>query len=343
MINLEKEINNIFRNKTLLITGGTGSFGKVVLKIFVNKNLKKIIIFSRDEKKQEDLRAEMMSEKIQFILGDIRDFKSINFAMRDVDYVFHAAALKQVPSCDFHPMEAVSTNILGTDNVLRAAIENKIKKLIFLSTDKAVYPINAMGISKSMAEKIVQSKARSISKDTIFCITRYGNVMNSRGSAIPKFIDFIKNNEKITVTDPSMTRFMMSLKDSLNLVLFAFLKGNQGDIFIQKAKGCSVGDLTTALQKIFKKNVGTKIIGSRHGEKLFETLVSREEMSNAIDLGKFFKIKIDKRDLNYANYNYSADKKINSQEDFTSHNTEQLNMNNLIKFLKEQDFIKNSL
>ena len=343
MINLESKINKLFKNKTLLITGGTGSFGKIVLKNFAKKNLKKIIVFSRDEKKQEDLRAEMMSKKIHFQLGDIRDFKSINFAMRDVDYVFHAAALKQVPSCDFHPMEAVNTNILGTENVLRAAIENNIRKLIFLSTDKAVYPINAMGISKSMAEKIVQSKARSINKGPIFCITRYGNVMNSRGSAIPKFIEFIKNNNKITVTDPSMTRFMMSLKDSLNLVLFAFINGNQGDIFIQKSKGCSVGDLASALQKIFKKNVGTSIIGSRHGEKLFETLVSREEMSNATDLGKFFKIKLDKRDLNYANYKLSANKKINDQEDFTSHNTEQLKLKSLIKFLKDQDFIKKSL
>ncbi len=343
MINLESKISKLFKNKTLLITGGTGSFGKIVLKNFAKKNLKKIIVFSRDEKKQEDLRAEMMSKKIHFHLGDIRDFKSINFTMRDVDYVFHAAALKQVPSCDFHPMEAVSTNILGTENVLRAAVENNIKKLIFLSTDKAVYPINAMGISKSMAEKLVQSKARNINKGPIFCITRYGNVMNSRGSAIPKFIEFIKNNNKITVTDPSMTRFMMSLKDSLNLVLFAFINGNQGDIFVQKSKGCSVGDLANALQKIFNKNVGTSIIGSRHGEKLFETLVSREEMSNATDLGKFFKIKLDKRDLNYANYKFSANKKINYQDDFTSHNTEQLKLKNLIKFLKDQDFIKKSL
>ena len=333
----------MFTNKVILISGGTGSFGKEMLKFLIKEKVKEIRILSRDEKKQEDLRRSIKDKRVNYIIGDVRDYSSVLSSTRKVDFVFQAAALKQVPTCEFFPLEAYKTNVLGTSNIIDASIENRVKKIVILSTDKAVYPINAMGISKSMAEKIVQSKARSISKDTIFCITRYGNVMNSRGSAIPKFIDFIKNNEKITVTDPSMTRFMMSLKDSLNLVLFAFLKGNQGDIFIQKAKGCSVGDLTTALQKIFKKNVGTKIIGSRHGEKLFETLVSREEMSNAIDLGKFFKIKIDKRDLNYANYNYSADKKINSQEDFTSHNTEQLNMNNLIKFLKKQDFIKNSL
>jgi len=343
MINLEQKINKLFKDKTLLITGGTGSFGQIVLKSFLNKNLKKIIVFSRDEKKQEDLRSQMISKKIHFQLGDIRDFKSINFAMRNVDYVFHAAALKQVPSCDFHPMEAVNTNILGTENVLRSAIENNIKKLIFLSTDKAVYPINAMGISKSLAEKLVQSKARSINKGPIFCITRYGNVMNSRGSAIPKFIEFIKKRQKITVTDPSMTRFMMSLEDSLFLVLFAFINGDQGDIFIQKSKACSIGDLADALQKIFNVNVGKTIIGSRHGEKLFETLVSREEKSNAKDLGKFFQIKLDKRDLNYANYKFSANKKINYQEDFTSHNTDQLKSKSLIKFLKEQDFIKKSL
>ena len=319
-----KKLEKLFSGSTLMITGGTGSFGKTVLNRFLDTDIKKIIVFSRDEKKQEDLRLRLNNSKLKFILGDVRSSDSINNAMKGVDYVFHAAALKQVPSCDFFPLEATNTNIIGSENVINAAINNNVKKLILLSTDKAVYPINAMGISKAMAEKILQAHARNQSKENILCITRYGNVMASRGSVIPLFVDSIKNKMPITITDPNMTRFMMSLEESVDLVLYAFINGGQGDLFVQKASACTVEVLAQALKKIFSSDAEIEIIGTRHGEKLFETLVSREEMSKAEDLDNYFRVPTDNRDLNYKKYEKSGNVSANVIDDYTSENTYRL-------------------
>ncbi|HCQ2481290.1 TPA: polysaccharide biosynthesis protein, partial [Escherichia coli] len=280
-----------FKNKVLMITGGTGSFGNTVLKRFLETDIKEIVIFSRDEKKQEDMRIALNNKKLKFVIGDTRCYESINEAMRGVDYVFHAAALKQVPSCEFYPMEALKTNVIGTENVLNAAINNEVKKVVLLSTDKAVYPINAMGISKAMAEKILVAKSRIVgSSGPIMCATRYGNVMASRGSVIPLFVEKIKQGKPLTITDPNMTRFLMSLEDSVDLVLHAFAYGQQGDIFVQKAPASTVNELSVALCDIFNSQLNYKIIGTRHGEKLYETLVSREEMAKAQDMGRYFRI-----------------------------------------------------
>ncbi|EFM2013801.1 polysaccharide biosynthesis protein, partial [Escherichia coli] len=317
----------MFKDKTLMITGGTGSFGNTVLKRFLNTDVKRIIVFSRDEKKQEDMRIALANPKLKFIIGDTRDYESVYRAMNGVDYVFHAAALKQVPSCEFYPMEAVKTNVNGTENVLNAAIDCGVKRVVLLSTDKAVYPINAMGISKAMAEKVLIAKARRQDNDkTIMCATRYGNVMASRGSVIPLFFEKIKLNKPLTVTDPNMTRFLMSLEDSVDLVLHAFKNGRQGDIFVQKAPACTIGDLTEAIKQLCDSNIETKIIGTRHGEKLYESLVSREEMVKAEDMGRYYRIPADNRDLNYDKYIIKGQIDINKLDDYTSHNTERLNV-----------------
>lgn len=317
----------MFDDKVLMITGGTGSFGKTVLNRFLSSNLRKIVIFSRDEKKQEDLRIKLRSDKVSFCIGDVRDFESINNAMRGVDYVFHAAALKQVPSCEFFPMEAVRTNIIGTENVLRAATRNGVQRLVLLSTDKAVYPINAMGISKAMAEKVLISNALATdASGPVMCATRYGNVMASRGSVIPLFIEKILAGQPLRVTDPRMTRFMMSLDESVDLVLHAFTHGEQGDIFVQKAPACDLDTLAMALRRLFNSDVPIDIIGTRHGEKLFETLVSREEMAKVDDLGRYYRIPADNRDLNYELFISTGDVAANAVDDYTSHNTRQLSV-----------------
>ncbi|WP_108649838.1 polysaccharide biosynthesis protein [Dongshaea marina] len=316
----------MFKDKTLMITGGTGSFGNTVLNRFLNTDVKKIIIFSRDEKKQEDMRIRLSNNKVKFHLGDVRDYNSVYRAMKGVDYIFHAAALKQVPSCEFYPMQAVYTNVSGTENVLNAAIDNKVKRVVLLSTDKAVYPINAMGISKAMAEKVLIAKSRALSSETVLCATRYGNVMASRGSVIPLFIEKILANQPITITDPSMTRFLMSLEDSVDLVIHAFKNGKQGDIFVQKAPACTIHDLAIAIKELFNPHAETKIIGTRHGEKLFESLVSREEMAKSIDMGRYYRIPADNRDLNYDKYILDGDVDQNTIDDYTSHNTNQLSI-----------------
>jgi UDP-glucose 4-epimerase len=329
----------MFNNKVLLITGGTGSFGNAVLKKFLDTNIKEIRIFSRDEKKQHDMRTELKNSKIKFYIGDVRDYNSIYTALDGVDYVFHAAALKQVPSCEFYPVEAVKTNILGTENVLNAAINQKISKVICLSTDKAVYPINAMGISKAMMEKIMVARSRT-SGNTILVGTRYGNVMASRGSVIPLFLDQIANQHEITITDPNMTRFMMTLDDAVELVLYAFENGNSGDIFVQKSPASTIGELADAMKKIYNSNVKINVIGIRHAEKLYETLLSREEMMHAQDLGNYYRVSADNRDLNYNKY--FSEGSINSTEfeDYHSHNTRRLNENELISLLNSIGFIK---
>jgi len=334
----------MFDNKTLMITGGTGSFGKTVLNRFLATNVAKIVIFSRDEKKQEDLRIRLRSSKVSFVIGDVRDYDSINGAMRGVDYVFHAAALKQVPSCEFFPMEAVRTNINGTENVLRAATENGVQRLVLLSTDKAVYPINAMGISKAMAEKVLIARARANApSETVMCATRYGNVMASRGSVIPLFIEKIKKGQPLRITDARMTRFMMSLDDSVDLVLHAFANGNQGDIFVQKAPACSLENLSVALKRLFKADVPTEIIGTRHGEKLYETLVSREEMAKAEDLGRYYRIPADNRDLNYELFISQGNVEANVVDDYTSHNTEQLDVDQTIELMRSLPYVRQEL
>jgi UDP-N-acetylglucosamine 4,6-dehydratase/5-epimerase len=311
-------------NKTLLITGGTGSFGNAVLKRFLHSDyFKEIRIFSRDEKKQDDMRKALNNPKVKFYIGDVRDAHSISTAMRGVDYVFHAAALKQVPSCEFFPMEAVRTNVQGTQNVLDAAIEAGVQKVICLSTDKAAYPINAMGISKAMMEKVAIATARN-AQDTTICLTRYGNVMASRGSVIPLFSKQIRNGEPITVTDPNMTRFLMSLDDAVELVLFAFEHAQPGDLFVNKAPAATIGKLAQAIKEIYQTQVETKVIGTRHGEKLYETLCTREEMTKAIDMGEFYRIPADNRDLNYAQYFSEGDSEIATIEDYHSHNTKLL-------------------
>ena len=323
----------MFENKTLLITGGTGSFGNAVLKKFLNTNIREIRIFSRDEKKQHDMRVELQNEKVKFYIGDVRDYDSINSALTGVDYVFHAAALKQVPSCEFYPIEAVKTNVLGTENVLNAAINKKVKKVICLSTDKAVYPINAMGISKAMMEKVMVAKSR-ISGDTILVGTRYGNVMASRGSVIPLFYEQIKNNQPITITDPEMTRFMMTLDNAVDLVLYAFEHGNSGDIFVQKSPASTIGELANAMLKIYQSNIELKIIGTRHAEKLYETLLAKEEFLVSEDLGDYYRLAADNRDLNYNKYFTEGSGSIANIEEYHSHNTKRLSEVELINLLK---------
>lgn len=331
----------MFNNKTLLITGGTGSFGNAVLRRFLDSDIREVRVFSRDEKKQEDMRIALNNSKAKFYIGDVRDLDSLNQAMVGVDYVFHAAALKQVPSCEFYPMEAVRTNVMGTDNVLNAAIANKVERVVVLSTDKAVYPINAMGISKAMAEKIMVAKSRNIpAGGTVVCATRYGNVMASRGSVIPLFVDQIKAGKDLTVTDPTMTRFLMSLEDSVDLVLHAFQNGRQGDIFVQKSPAATVGDLAQALLEMFGAKSGVRVIGTRHGEKLYESLVSREEMAKAEDMGRYFRIMADDRDLNYNKFFVEGEQSITEAEDYTSHNTDRLDVVGIKRLLEKLDFIR---
>ena len=334
----------MLKNKTLLITGGTGSFGNAVLNKFINSDIKEIRIFSRDEKKQEDMRIELNSSKVKFYIGDVRNFDSINAAVAGVDYIFHAAALKQVPSCEFYPLEAVKTNILGTENVLMAAQQNKVEKVICLSTDKAVYPINAMGVSKAMMEKIMAAKARiSQNTNTIYTCTRYGNVMASRGSVIPLFIKQIKEGKSLTITDPNMTRFLMSLSEAVDLVLYAFENARQGDIFVQKSPAATIFDLAKAVKEIFKADNEIKIIGTRHGEKLYETLLTREEMAKSEDLGNYYRILPDDRDLNYGKYFTEGEEHIATFEDYHSHNTEQLNVEQIKEKLLNLDYIQQEL
>ena len=334
----------MFKGKTLLITGGTGSFGNAVLKRFLNTDVKEIRVFSRDEKKQEDMRITLKNDKVKFYIGDVRNFDSIDFALKGVDYVFHAAALKQVPSCEFYPMEAVRTNILGAENVLNAAMANKVKKVIVLSTDKAVYPINAMGLSKAIMEKLMVAKSRSSDiAGTVFCATRYGNVMASRGSVIPLFVQQIKEGKPLTITDPQMTRFLMSLEDSVDLVLYAYQHGKSGDTFVQKAPASTIIDLALALKRIFNAENEIKYIGTRHGEKLYESLVNREEMAKAVDLGRYYRIPADSRDLNYNQYFTEGDQRIDHVEEYTSHNTERLDVDGVVKLLSSLDFLKEAL
>lgn len=330
-------------NSSLLITGGTGSFGNAVLKRFLTTDhFSEIRIFSRDEKKQDDMRNQLKSSKLKFIIGDVRDFNSVEQATRDVDYIFHAAALKQVPSCEFFPMEAVKTNIFGTQNVIKAASLNNVKKIICLSTDKAAYPINAMGISKAMMEKVAIAESR-IQKNTVVCLTRYGNVMASRGSVIPLFVSQIKNKEPLTITDPKMTRFLMSLSDAVDLVLFAFENGNTGDLFVNKAPAATIGDLAEALRQLANSDCKINIIGTRHGEKLYETLCTREEMVKAEELDNFYRIPADNRDLNYSLFFSKGETDIANIEDYHSHNTERLSIEQIKQLLSRLPFIKGEL
>lgn len=343
-------MNNIktiimFKDKVLLITGGTGSFGNAMLKGFLNSELKEIRIFSRDEKKQEDMRIEYKNDKLNFIIGDIRDFDSVNRAMMGVDFVFHAAALKQVPSCEFYPMQAVHTNIIGAENVLEAAAINGVKRVVVLSTDKAVYPINAMGMSKAMMEKLAIAKARDFrvaKNEAIYTATRYGNVMASRGSIIPLFIKQIKEGKPLTITNPKMTRFMMSLQDSVNLVMYAFINGNPGDIFVQKSPAATIETLAQALTELFQVDNKINIIGERHAEKMYETLCSKEEMAKAEDLGDFYRIPADFRDLNYTKYVQTDGPKLDVEE-YNSDNTERLNVEKLKQLLLTLDYVKEEL
>jgi UDP-N-acetylglucosamine 4,6-dehydratase/5-epimerase len=334
----------VFKNKILLITGGTGSFGNAVLKKFLELGLKEIRIFSRDEKKQDDMRLEYKNDSVKYYIGDVRDFNSISNSMIGVDYVFQAAALKQVPSCEFYPMEAVRTNILGAENVLQAAWENNVKRVIVLSTDKAVYPINAMGLTKALMEKLMVAKSRLLNgTGNVYCATRYGNVMASRGSVIPLFIKQIKENKPITITEPTMTRFMMSLAQSVQLVEFAFNHAQPGDIFVQKSPASTVMDIALALQSIFKASNEIKIIGIRHGEKLYETLCTREEMSKAEDLGDFFRIPTDGRDLNYSKYFSEGEQKLATIDDYNSNNTRRLNLDETRELLLSLDYVQEEL
>lgn len=334
----------MFKDKVLMITGGTGSFGKTVLNRFLATDVAEIRIFSRDEKKQEDIRIALNHPKLKFYIGDVRDYGSTYQAMRGVDYVFHAAALKQVPSCEFYPMEALRTNVMGTENVLNAATACNVQRVVVLSTDKAVYPINAMGISKAMAEKVMVAKSRLQGKhETVFCATRYGNVMASRGSVIPLFVSQLKEGKPLTVTDPNMTRFLMSLEDSVNLVLYAYEHGKQGDLFVQKAPASTVGVLAQALKELFNKDNPIRIIGTRHGEKLYESLISREEMVKAEDLDGYYRIPADNRDLNYAQYFSQGEEKISQQEDYTSHNTTRLNVEQVKSLLLKLVYIQAEL
>ena len=334
----------MFQNKILMITGGTGSFGQTVLKRFLETAVREIRIFSRDEKKQEEMRIALNNPKLKFYIGDVRDYDSLLPAMKGVNYVFHAAALKQVPSCEFYPIEAVKTNVLGTENVLNAATISHVERVVFLSTDKAVYPINAMGISKAMAEKLMVAKARTqLETETVFCATRYGNVMASRGSVIPLFVNQLKEGKPLTITDPNMTRFLMSLEESVDLVLYAFNHGKQGDLFVQKAPASTVADLAEAIKQIFGVHAPVRIIGTRHGEKLYESLISREEMAKAEDMGDYYRIPADNRDLNYAQFFSEGEEKIAQFDDYTSHNTQQLNVEQVKNLLLKLDFIQEEL
>jgi UDP-glucose 4-epimerase len=324
----------MFKDKVLVITGGTGSFGNAVLEHFLQSDLAEIRIFSRDEKKQEDMRIRLRNEKLKFYIGDVREYDSVHDALRGADYVFHAAALKQVPSCEFYPMEAVRTNVQGAENVMRAAIENSVRRCIVLSTDKAVYPINAMGLSKALMEKVMIAKARLCDPGrTVLCATRYGNVMASRGSVIPLFITQLREGKPLTVTDPAMTRFLMSLEESVALVLYAFEHARPGDIFVQKAPASTVGDLAVALRQLMRMDNPLKVIGTRHGEKLYESLISREEMARAEDLGGYYRIPADSRDLNYDKYFVEGELEIAKMEDYTSHNTRRLSVEEIKKVL----------
>lgn len=334
----------MFNNKVLMITGGTGSFGYTVLKRFLSTDVREIRIFSRDEKKQEEMRIALNNSKLKFYIGDVRDYDSVCQGMKGVDYVFHAAALKQVPSCEFYPMEAVRTNVLGTENVMNAATANGVRRVVVLSSDKAVYPINAMGISKAMAEKLMVAKARTQRDDeTVLCATRYGNVMASRGSVIPLFVSQLKEGKPLTVTDPNMTRFLMTLEDSVDLVLHAFEHGKQGDVFIQKASSSTVADLAQALKELFNKNNPVRVIGTRHGEKLYESLISREEMAKAEDMGSYYRIPADNRDLNYAQYFSEGEERVSHLDDYTSHNTSRMDVGQIKQLLLKLDYIKEEL
>ncbi|MCU4550031.1 polysaccharide biosynthesis protein [Acinetobacter pittii] len=332
----------MFKDKVLLITGGTGSFGNAVLKRFLETDIKEIRIFSRDEKKQDDMRKKYHSSKLKFYIGDVRDYNSILNATRGVDYIYHAAALKQVPSCEFHPMEAVKTNVMGTENVLEAAIQNHVNRVVCLSTDKAVYPINAMGISKAMMEKVMVAKSRNLEGlDTVICGTRYGNVMASRGSVIPLFVDQIRQGKPLTITDPNMTRFMMTLDDAVDLVLYAFEHGENGDIFVQKAPAATIAVLAEALKELLNiKDYPIAIMGTRHGEKAFEALLSREEMVHAFDQGDYFRVPADQRDLNYEKYVEDGDLKLTEFEDYNSHNTTRLDVEGMKQLLLKLDFVR---
>lgn len=334
----------MLEHKTLMITGGTGSFGGAVLRRFLTTDIGEIRIFSRDEKKQEDLRLSLRNSKVKFYIGDVRDPQSILPAMAGVDYVFHAAALKQVPSCEFYPLEAVKTNVLGTENVLNAALQTGVKKVVVLSTDKAVYPINAMGLSKAMMEKVMVARSRIVAGDkTVLCGTRYGNVMASRGSVIPLFIEQILAGQPLTVTDPNMTRFLMSLDDAVDLVLFAFKNGVQGDIFVQKAPASTIGDLAIAVRELFNSKADIRVIGTRHGEKLYETLLTREEFANSEDQGNYYRIPSDNRDLNYDKYFTEGEKTVSEEQDYNSHNTERLNVAQIKELLQQLPYVQDAL
>ena len=332
----------MFKDKVLLITGGTGSFGNAVLKRFLNTDIKEIRIFSRDEKKQDDMRHQLQNPKVKFYIGNVRDKRSVDNAMLGVDYIFHAAALKQVPSCEFFPIEAVNTNVLGTQNVLDSASQFGVKRVVVLSTDKAAYPINAMGISKAMMEKVAIAKARSLGENstTTICCTRYGNVMASRGSVIPLWIDQMKAGKNITITDPNMTRFMMTLDDAVDLVLYAFEHGNNGDLFVQKAPAATLDVLANALTGLYQSDVEIKTIGTRHGEKLYETLVTREEMAKSEDMGEYFRIPADNRDLNYDKYFVEGEEEVSSIEDYHSHNTARLDVEGMKQLLLKLDIVR---
>lgn len=337
----------MFEGNILLITGGTGSFGNAVAKRFLTSDIKEIRILSRDEKKQDDMRHEYQalypefSDKLKFYIGDVRDFNSIEFAFKNVDYVFHAAALKQVPSCEFYPMEAVKTNVFGSDNVIKACVENGVKKAIFLSTDKAAYPINAMGMTKALMEKNVIARSRQMSQnDTVFCLTRYGNVMASRGSVIPLFYDQIVQGKALTITNPDMTRYMMTLEDAVDLVLFAFENGNQGDLFIQKAPAATIDVLAKAIKELMNANNDIQYIGTRHGEKLYEVLVTKEDMIKAEDLGNYFRIPADNRDLNYDKFVYKGNMDVDNISEYNSHNTSRLSVDEMKKLLMKLDLFK---
>ena len=344
MSQLTQKKSEMFKDKILLITGGTGSFGNAVLNRFLRSDFAEIRIFSRDEKKQEDMRIALKSDKLKFYIGDVREYDSVHDALRNVDYVFHAAALKQVPSCEFYPMEAVRTNVLGAENVMRAAIANEVKRCVVLSTDKAVYPINAMGISKAMMEKLMVAKSRLCDPGkTVLSATRYGNVMASRGSVIPLFLQQLQQGRSLTITDPNMTRFLMSLEESVDLVLYAFEHARSGDIFVHKAPAATVGDLAQAMKELLRSASDVKIIGTRHGEKLYESLVSREEMARADDLGGYYRIPADSRDLNYDKYFVEGETEISEIDDYTSHNTRRLDVAQVKDVLMKLDIIREAV
>ncbi len=334
----------MFKNKTLLITGGTGSFGNAVLRRFLETDIREIRVFSRDEKKQDDMRHQYKSEKLRFYIGDVRSLESLTDAMEGVDYVFSAAALKQVPSCEFYPMEAVRTNVMGTDNTLTAALTAGVKNVVVLSTDKAAYPINAMGMSKALMEKVTIARSRvAANKGKVFCATRYGNVMASRGSVIPLFLEQIRAGQPLTVTDPNMTRFMMSLDDAVDLVVYAFQHAKPGDLFVQKAPAATILTLAEAVKRVFKADNPIKVIGTRHGEKIYETLLTREEMAHCEDLGGYFRVPADNRDLNYANYFSAGEQKVSISEDYHSHNTHRLDVDEMVSLLLKLPYVREEL